>query len=281
MKNRLTRFVYDRLPDGPRMLAKRIYRRYRRSLIALRWLPKNIAWHLRIIKPQNINLHNLNKFEWRFFSQNGEDGIIDAIFRIIGTTNRFCVEFGVQNGRECNTRFLIERRFWNYLLMDSASSLPSNIRQEFITAENVNQVFQRHGVPKEFDLLSIDIDSNDYWVWKALTEFSPRVVVIEYNASIPAEESRTIPYDPDAVWDGTTYFGASLLALKNLGEAKGYELITCDSRGVNAFFLRRDVLPDDYRSKEIHEIYRPPRYGKKWGRNIRGHRPSERHLMEI
>lgn len=116
------------------------------------------------------------------------------------------------------------------------------IKKEFITAENINQLLQKYRVPREFDLLSIDIDSNDYWVWKAIDNYSPRVVVIEYNSCIPPNESKTIKYDPNARWDGTDYFGASLLALAKLGKSKGYSLVYCESSGVNAFFVRNDLI---------------------------------------
>lgn len=77
-----------------------------------------------------------------------------------------------------------------------------DIKNERVTAENIQNLFKKYNVPESFDLLSIDIDYNDYWVWKAITDYSPRVVVIEFNSSIPPNESRVVPYDPDAYWDG-------------------------------------------------------------------------------
>ena len=202
--------------------------------------------------------------ERKEYSQNGEDGIINAIFAMIGTTNKYYVEFGVENGIECNTRYLFTHKGWNGLLMDGSNEGPAiNLHKEFITAENIEQLFERHGVPKEFDLLSIDIDGNDYWIWKAITKFSPRVVIMEYNAGFPWEESKTIPYSPEFVWDKTDYMGATLQALVKLGKEKGYTLVATDKNGVNAFFVRDDVL------KGIHmrspkTLYHPAAYkGKK------------------
>ena len=87
----------------------------------------------------------------------------------------------------------------------------------------------------EIDLLSIDIDYNDYWIWKAVTAVSPRVVVIEYNATLRPPMSLVVPYDPACMWDGTNYFGASLEALVRLGRDKGYRVVACNYTGVNAF----------------------------------------------
>ncbi len=202
-------------------------------------------------------IRNLNQFDAKAFSQNGEDGILLAIFKKIGTTNRF----GVENGKERNTRYLCEKRGWTCLLMDPADKNPASIKREFVTAENINALFAKYGVPHEFDLLSIDIDGNDYWVWKAL-EFSPRVVVVEYNAKFPPHERRTIAYDPAFRWDGSDYFGASLGAFVALARTKGYTLVGCDRQGVNAFFVRNDCLAGAFVPRAVADAYRPPRYGR-------------------
>lgn len=155
-----------------------------------------------------------------------------------------------------------------------------NVKIEKVTAENIQQLFQKYDVPKNFDLLSIDIDYNDYWVWKAITDYSPRLVVIEYNSSIPPTESKVVPYDPDASWDGTNYFGASLLALKNLGLSKGYTLVGCDSRGVNAFFVKSDLIKG-IKVNDIDKLYRPPQYGDLVNGIHIGHPMSNKKIPEI
>lgn len=201
--------------------------------------------------------NKLERYESRKFSQNGEDGVISRIFDCIGTTNRYFVEFGTgADGSERNTR-LLERQGWTGLLMDScADPAHPEVRREIITAENINELFEKYSVPEEFDLLSIDIDGNDYWVWRALhRRYRPRLLVIEYNAFVPPDESKAIRYDPGFRWRGTDYFGASLLALANLGASKGYALVYCERRGVNAFFLRADYAPPQLRS--VGDLYRP------------------------
>jgi len=266
---------------------------------------------------------NINQHEKKIYSQNGEDGIIEYIFSKIGTTNKFSVEFGVGNGFECNTVYLLEKKDWKGLMMDYGadqqinwknvmkkawsnrnSSFSENIRKDIaffkkivgqtkrtqsfqldiknekVTAENIQNLFQKYNVPKNFDLLSIDIDYNDYWVWKAIVDYSPRVVVIEYNSSIPPSESRVITYDPEARWDGTNYFGASLLALQHLGTSKGYSLVGCDNVGVNAFFCKNELVTD-FKIDKIDLLYKPPQYGEFINGVPIGHPTSNKKVPEI
>ena len=123
---------------------------------------------------------------------------------------------------------------------------PSQIRivQCLVTPENINDVLRQNDVEGEIDLLSIDIDGNDYWVWKAITVLQPRVVVVEYNASLGVSRSVTVRYD--RVFDrykkhpSGWYHGASLAALTKLAAMKGYMLVGCESHGANAFFVRKD-----------------------------------------
>jgi len=243
----------------------------------------NLIWQLICQSITNKKIENINLFEQKVYAREGTDGVLKIIFYKIGTINKFCVEFGVGDGSECNTRYLIEKKGWNYLHMDCGDWAYSctNIKKEFITAENINSLFRKYNVPKEFDLLSIDIDFNDYWVWKAITGYQPRVIVIEYNASIPPIESKVVRYEPNAVWDGTNYFGASLLALVKLGRTKAYTLVGCDSIGVNAFFVRNDLINDNFVIKDIKELYKPPRYGKETNGKYIGHPPSNRYFITV
>ena len=200
-------------------------------------------------------LGDLRTWERSVFSDWGEDGAIDRLFDVIGTTSRYFVEFGAKDGFEkSNTANLRVHEGWHGLLMDAAAQ-PDHplVKHEFITAENVNDVFARHGVPHSFDLLSLDIDGNDYWVWKALT-YRPRIVVIEYNIFFALDVSKTITYDPKHVWDKSSYHGASLAALRKLGDTKGYELVHTDSWAPNAFFVLRSELPADFQEVPIEQV---------------------------
>ena len=219
--------------------------------------------HLRRGRP----LPNLTYHENSFYSQNGEDGILQAIFARIGAGSRRFVEFGVEDGSECNTRFLAEKQNWTGLLMDGGhTDAARNLHREMVTVENVAGLFRKYGVPEEFDLLCIDIDGNDYWVWRELASYwRPRVVVIEYNAAEGPDVSTSIAYDPAFRWSKTDYVGASLQALVTLGKSLGYTLIVCDSRGVNAFFVADELVLGNFVRYTTAELYRPPRFRAEGG----------------
>lgn len=180
--------------------------------------------------------------EKKIWSQNGEDGVIEAIFNLIGTTNKYYVEFG-GGGGECNTRNLKDNG-WSGLWMDCSFGPPDfpDVHREFITAENINGLLDKYDVPQKPDLMSIDLDGNDYWVWRAITR-RPRVVVIEYNGYLPVDSRNVIKYDPRFQWAGNSYFGAGLGALSVLGESNGYRLAYVDFQLVNAFFIKNETIP--------------------------------------
>jgi hypothetical protein len=274
MIDELLEKIYWKLSKHQRKIVKKYYR-------GLIWLPRNLfIFSVRSFMYKE-KIDDINLFEQRIYSQNGEDGILKIIFEKIGVTNKFCVEFGVQDGTECNTRYLIEKNGWNFLHMDCGDDLPVLIKHEIVDAGNINFLLEKYKVPKEFDLLSIDIDFNDYWIWKAIDRYSPRVVIIEYNASIPPTDSKTVEYDQNVFWDGTNYYGASLLALVKLGKRKGYTLIVCENRGVNAFFVRNDLIKNNFAIKSIEELYKPPRYGKKVNGTYIGWPPSDKLMIDV
>lgn len=228
----------------------------------------------RPIRDLSLFRRRLPFIERREFSQNGEDGMIAAIFAKIGMTNKYCVEFGVEDGLQCNCRYLLKHKGWTGLLMDGGEwpttdpgqgySLPGNhtlrVKQEFVTAENIEELFRKYDVPSEFDLLSIDIDGNDYWVWKAITHYRSRVVIIEYNANKGPDVSVTVPYAADFAWDKTDYQGASLRALEKLGNEKGYVLVGTDRCGVNAFFVAQELAAGNFDPPPFAQIFHPPAY---------------------
>lgn len=184
----------------------------------------------RLDEDSKVVAENLSRFAESFAhpmkasrSQSHEDRILGRLFREIGVTNRVAVEFGAYDGEYCSNTARLRKQGWTCVLFDAIARSPL-VQEVRITSDNVNMVFEQAGVPQRFDLLSIDIDGNDFWVWQALT-FQPRVVVIEYNPKFTADVSCTVPDDPDRVWDSTDYYGASVRALWRLGRRKGYRLV--------------------------------------------------------
>src|SRR5579872_1347024 len=249
-----------------------------------------VWWHLRmrtdrlqrdqlvatiLAGPRYRDRRRLSHFEGQVYSQHGEDGILSEIFRRVGETNRHFVEVGVGDGQENNTVYRLAQGWSGHWFEGD----PENIRrireafapeladgrltvvQALMTAENAASLMQQHGVPDQFDLLSLDIDRNTSHIWRALHHLSPRVVVVEYNASIPHDDEWEIKYDPKATWDGSLHFGASLGTLQVLGSSFGYELVGCDLSGMNAFFVRRELVTDRFVGPfSASEHYEPPRY---------------------
>jgi hypothetical protein len=203
---------------------------------------------------------SLTPWELRALSQNGEDGVIAEILRRIGTAERWFVEFGIENGQEGNCVYLADVEQWHGLFIETDPEFYAKLHDKYrgnplvntvaaaVTPGNVEDLFSRAGVPPEPDVLSIDVDGNDYWIWEAIEDYRPRLVVIEYNSSLDPVRRLVQPCDDEATWDGTEYYGASLGALRSLGERKGYRLVHAELAGVNAFFVRDDLasgrLPD-------------------------------------
>lgn len=240
----------------------------------------------------------LNLSEASVFSQNGEDGILSEIFRRIGFTTKEFVEFGVWRTGNNTINLLLSgwRGVW---FEGNAASIEAieaeyhpllesgqlRLHRAFITAENIVELFRAAKVG-ELDLLSIDIDGNDYWVWKAIGEhYRPRVVVIEYNAKFLAGDEWVMQYNPGHVWDSTSYAGASLKALERLGGDLGYCLVGCDFTGNNAFFVRKELVRDDlfcvpYTSENHYEnpkhfLVREVGHPAKFGPFVRPHADKE------
>ncbi|MEP6953429.1 MAG: hypothetical protein ABI950_05125 [Solirubrobacteraceae bacterium] len=204
---------------------------------------------------------DLAPYELRVLSQNGEDGILAEILRRVGTTNRYFVEFGAGDGTENNCVLLADVFGWNGLFMEGGEEAARRLsdkyaghprivtRQALVSRANVEGLFREAGVPVEPDVLSIDIDSDDYWVWQGIESFRPRVVVVEYNASLGSARQLVRPEGVGG-WDVTDFYSASIAAFKALAGCKGYRIVHCDLPGNSAFFVREDATgefldPDD------------------------------------
>lgn len=210
------------------------------------------------------NIKNIEKIlslkdvEFKVFSQWGEDGIIQYLIQRIEIKYKYFIEFGVGDYTESNTRFLLMNDNWSGLIIDASQQNIDYIKKDnifwkydlkavnlFITKENINSILSENIDEKDVGLLSIDIDGNDYWIWKEINVINPRIVICEYNSIFGNKLKITVPYDEN--FNRTNkhysnlYFGASLPALCVLAEEKGYDFIGCTSAGNNAFFIRKDL----------------------------------------
>lgn len=206
-----------------------------------------------LIEKHGQPVRGLTASELKVFSQNGEDGVIAEIFSRIGPTNRHFVEFGIEDGVEGNCVFLAQVLGWSGLFIEGSDrhfpALEARYRpypnvlalHTMVTPENIEATLRRGEVPQEFDLLSIDIDGNDYWIWKAIEHYSPRVVIIEYNSSLEPNSKLVQPYSSQPSSGFSTNFGASSAALRSLAEEKGYFIVHAELCGVNLFAVRNDL----------------------------------------
>lgn len=214
------------------------------------------------IEARNVFNQNSNKikdFEFKIYSQWGEDGIIQFLIRQVPIEREIFIEFGVENYIESNTRFLLKNDNWSGLIIDSSQKNIEFIKKDsiywrhnlktecaFITKDNINNLLKKNGVDGDIGLLSIDLDGNDYWIWDSISCISPRIVICEYNSVFGSNRKLTIPYSESFIRNRANYsnlfYGASISALHSLGKGKGYSLIGSNSAGNNAFFVRNDLV---------------------------------------
>lgn len=228
-------------------------------------------------------LPELSEVGFKAFSQTDEDGILLYIFSILGTVNRKSVEIGAGRGFECNTANLIVNHGWHGLLVDGDDTsvelgqhyyrtnphtyvYPPKFVRAWITRENINNIICDNGFEGEIDLLSIDMDGVDYWIWEAINVIEPRVVVVEYQDIIGPEKALVAPYSDDfnAYKYPTTlgmpnYGGASLAAFTKLAKRKGYRLVGCNRYGYNAFFIKNPLGENEIREIPVAECFKHPK----------------------
>ncbi len=225
----------------------------------------------------------LSETGFKVFSQSDEDGILLYIFSVIGTANKKSVGICAGNGIECNSANLIINHGWSGLLVDGNEKMVSQGREYYrlnrhtyvyppafahawVTRDNVNSIIKDNGFEGDIDLLSIDMDGVDYWIWKAIEVIMPRVVVVEYQDIIGPDKSLTVPYADDfnsheyPMSNGTPNFcGASLPAFVKLAREKGYRLVGCNRYGYNAFFIRNPIGEDLIPEISIVECFKHPK----------------------
>jgi hypothetical protein len=212
----------------------------------------------------NLNQHyeNLLDYEFKVFSQFGEDGILQYLTSEVSIPNKTLIEFGVENYSESNTRFLVQKDNWSAFVIDgSPKKIKSLVKANyfwrhdikaidaFITSENIDSLLNQSGFPRDLGILSIDLDGNDYWVYKSISKFDPRIVIVEYNSVFGNKLPITIPYDTKfqrtKAHFSNLYFGVSLPAWIQILTKKGYVFVGSNSSGHNAFFVRQELMTNE------------------------------------
>ncbi len=208
---------------------------------------------------KKTDINSLEDVEFKVFSQWGDDGIIQYLVNMLNIETKVFIEFGVEDYLESNTRFLLINNNWSGLIMDGNDDHIYKIKNShyywkydlvakpaFISAENVNDLIELEDIKGEIGLLHIDIDGNDYWVWKSIKVVNPIIVIVEYNSVFGKNRAITVPYNPSFVRTNAhysgLYAGASLMALCDLAEEKGYAFVGCNSAGNNAYFVKKESL---------------------------------------
>jgi len=248
------------------------------------WSERNSQRQLMDLYASKVGITDQKKVfeakEYKIFTQNGEDGILLYIFSLIGIKTGKFVDFGC-GGFSHNTANLVINFNWSGLYIGGTDEAiretkdffserigerinTLQIQKQWITKDNINSIIENAGLKGTIDLLSVDIDSSDYWIWEAINVISPNVVLVEYNASFGPYKSVTVPYkfdfDPYEYNVKKWYHGASLQAMTKLGKQKGYSLVYCDSNGVNAFFVKTALLLEDSLKEMTPEIAYNPHF---------------------
>jgi hypothetical protein len=198
------------------------------------------------------------------YSQHGESKLLYEIVNKIGTINNYGVEFGASDGYWfSNIRMFLDMG-WTGLQMEGKEGPELNgVVNEFITRENINELLEKYGVPEKFDILSIDIDGNDYWVWKEIKK-EANIVVIEYNSNFDKDTSVSLEYNIDNSFNGSYGYSASFKAMCSLAKEKGYYLYS--ELGFNNLIFVKNEFIEKLPSIYIDENLKLPEY--QHGRNL-------------
>ena len=222
------------------------------------------------------NLPNFNATGFKVFSQFEEDGKLLYIFSILGMGKKTFVDLGSNDCVNSNCANLAVHFNWKGLFVDGDKNLieigkkfykktpnfwsyKPKFVHAFLTKKNVNNIIQTEGFEGEIELLSIDIDGNDYWIWESLEIIQPKVVIIECQLAFGLEE-KVIPYREDFKEDvrNSNNYGASALALQKLGKQKGYRLVGANEYGNNLFFIKNGLAEVQLPEVSVESLLQHP-----------------------
>jgi hypothetical protein len=221
----------------------------------------------------NKNSLSINEYEFKVFSQFGEDGIIDFLVKKtkIEKEEKNFIEIGVGDYTECNSKFLLMNSYWSGIAIEGNKSFIKKIKTSeicwkyglkiinlWIKKDNIEKIILENTKKNKIGLLSIDIDGNDYWIWKEIKNIKPVIVVIEWNSLFGKLKKLTVPYDDNFIREekhySGQYWGASISALKDIGKKNGYSLVGSNSAGNNLFFVRNDRM-NNLLEKTTEDVY--------------------------
>ena len=221
----------------------------------------------------DLQSKNINDYEFKIFSQHGDDGIIQYLIKHLDIPNKTFIEFGVEDFSESNTRFLMMNNNWSGFVIDGSKENVNRLKSypwywkydirceaAFIDRENINLILKKSGF-ENIGILNIDLDGNDYYILKEIdfTTLNPAILILEYNSIFGNERSISIPYDKNFSRTHAHYsnlfFGASLPALYHQATTKGYVLVGCTLSGNNAFFVRKDLMNEKIEKKSLQNAF--------------------------
>jgi hypothetical protein len=234
-------------------------------------------WHYHEDNANNGKVLDLENAGFRVFSEGDEDGKLLALFAYAGIFNKTFVDIGGADGVNSNCANLAINLGWHGLFIDGSDEnirfgrkyyaqhpdtrvFPPKFCQAFVSRENINKILENQGMNGEVDLLSLDIDGNDYWIWYALEIVSPRVVIIETHIEF-GYNNIVVPYDANFIPPGKhpDYHGASPVAMVDLAKKKGYRLVGSNLYGYNTIYLRNDLAVGLVPEISVEKVLSHPR----------------------
>jgi hypothetical protein len=219
----------------------------------------------------------LKDFEFKVFSQWGEDGIIQHLTRTVDIKNKTFIEFGVEDFFESNCRFLMMKDDWRGFVIDGSRENIARLKKSnfywkhhldavdaFITKDNINALLAKSGFDADLGILSVDLDGNDYYVLEAIENFRPRILICEYNPIFGATRKISVPYSTNfqrsAAHSSNLYWGASLGAMTHIADIKGYALVGTNTASTNAFYVRKELVNSKIEVLSVEAAYSPSNY---------------------
>ena len=229
--------------------------------------------HLLNMREKYPNIRSLNDVDFKIFSQNGEDGIIDYLLYQLNIEKPKFVEIGIGDYTEANTRFIFERTSPKGLVIDSIQDLEIKIKKNLATwrgelnivnksvnSRNIIEILQSDNAMRDLDLFSLDIDGIDYWILNKLPNNFSKIAIIEYNPVFGWDMEVSVPNIDN--FDRTKYhysnlcFGMSLKAAIKIMENKNFYFIGSNLFRNNAFFISNDFDKNKYFSNLIINDYK-------------------------